>query len=88
MSVTAANSTAENFRKQSFGGGFVTIGVISGLRPPARTALAVGGLLGGLDNEAPSHLASDHPVSFSLDVRPARKDPWDRNAIVRRCCRA
>ena len=30
-----------------------------------------------------SHLAPDHPVSFSLDVLPTREDPWDRGAIVR-----
>src|ERR1700681_4475347 len=52
-------------------------------RPPARTALGVGGLLGGLDVGTRSHLAPDHPVSFSLDVLPTREDPWDRGAIVR-----
>jgi hypothetical protein len=30
-----------------------------------------------------SHLAPDHPVSFSLDVLPTREDVWDRGAIVR-----
>jgi hypothetical protein len=43
----------------------------------------VGGLLGGLDDEARSHLAPDHPVSFSLVVLATREDVWDRGAIVR-----
>src|SRR5580704_10933110 len=30
-----------------------------------------------------SHLAPDHPVSFSLDVQTTREDAWDRDAIVR-----
>src|SRR4029453_2413597 len=33
--------------------------------------------------QTPSHLARDYPVSFSLDVLPAREDAWDRDEIVR-----
>jgi hypothetical protein len=43
----------------------------------------VGGLLGDPDVEVRSHLAPDHPVSFSLVVQPTREDAWDRGAIVR-----
>ncbi len=36
-------------------------------RPPARAALGVGGLLGGLDARTRSDLAPEHPVSSSLE---------------------
>ena len=43
----------------------------------------MGGLLGGPDVEERSHLAPDHPVSFSLVVLATREDVWDRGAIAR-----
>jgi len=52
-------------------------------RPPARTALGVGGLLGGLDEEERYHVAILNGMVFSLDVQPTREDRWDRAAIVR-----
>jgi len=52
-------------------------------RPPARTALGVGGLLGGLDEEERYHVAILNGMVFSLDVQPTREDRCDRAAIVR-----
>lgn len=42
-----------------------------------------GGLPGGLGVVERSHLAPDHPVSFSLGVLEPRDDARDRTAIVR-----
>ena len=46
--------------------------------PPARTAVGVGGPLGGLERaNAESHLAPARKVSSSLNVQPTREGAWD-----------
>src|SRR5450759_3942495 len=50
-------------------------------RPPARAAVGVGGLLGGLARGL-SHWPSGDPMVSSLDVQTTREDAWDRWPIV------
>ena len=59
------------------------IGAQGDTRRPAPTAVGVGGLLGGLDDETRSHVAIRNWMVFSLEVLTTKEDGWDRDAIAR-----